>query len=382
MKRAVFLSLVLSVTLACGGAEDTPASADGSPLNPPTQPVDTLEVAWEVGEELGDSTSSFGGIAAAAIDNHGRLFVLDQVAACVKVFDLRGNYLRQVSRRGSGPGELRMPMDLFTMPGRLMVHAPMKSGYVAFGDSLQLADEYSLWSMNPPIYCVGISDSQYVGYKIGQDQTDEGIAMSRSIAIYTLGEEEWDSRLWADSMTASMAEMMEDPSMFLEDLMEPLVLGGTAERGIYFALKDPESYNVIGWDSAGTEILCIQREFHPVEKSPEEMAAESLYMNRYLQNMAGAAGGFPFEFEPRPYRPMITAVGIGPDGNLWARRGTRNEPFFDIYDLDGNLLRHAVFPDDGWSWQTEITPEGIIAWEDDPEEGYQRLYLLQHTSEE
>jgi len=377
MKRTALFSVVLLLTFACGGGEKGPASAEGPSSNPVTKPVDTLELAWEVGEELGDSTRSFGGIAAAAIDSQGRLFVLDQVAACVKVFDLQGRYIRQVSRRGSGPGELRMPMDLFTMPGRLMVHAPMKKGYVAFGDSLELADEYSLWSMNPPIYCVGLSDSQYVGYKIGQEETDDGFVMRRSIAIYTLGEEDWDTRLWVDSMSATIGEMMEDPSMFLTDLMDPLALGGTPERGVYFALKDPESYSVTGWDSTGTEILSISQDLHPVAKSAAEMEAESLYMNRYLQNMARGGGGFPFEYEPRPYRPMITALGIGPDGNLWVRRGTRNEPFFDIYDLQGNLLRHAVFPDDGWSWQTEVTPQGIIAWEDDPEEGYQRLYLLQ-----
>ncbi len=376
MRYVLPIAAIIAMTLACGGGEDGPATAEGPAANPVTGPVDTLEAAWVVGEELGDSTRSFGGIAAAAIDDQGRLFVLDQVAACVKVFDLQGGYLRQVSRRGSGPGELRLPMDLFTMPGRLMVHAPMKRGYVAFDDSLQLADEYSLWSMNPPIYCVGLSDSQYVGYKIGQDQRDGSIVMRRSIAVYTLGEEDWDRRLWADSMTATTAEMMEDPSMFLLDLWEPLSLGGTAETGVYFALRDPQEYRVIGWDSIGAEILSIQQDFHPVEKTAEEMAAESLYMNTHLQSMFGAGGGFPFEFNPDPYKDMVTDLGIGPDGNLWVRRGTRSEPFFDIYDLQGSLLRHAVFPDDGWSWQTEVTPDGIIAWEDDPLEGYQKLYLL------
>ena len=73
---------------------------------------------------------------------------------------------------------------------------------------------------------------------------------------------------------------------------------------------------------------------------------------------------------------MTSGVGIGPDGNLWVSLGTSRELFFDIYDLEGNLLRNAVFPQLSSSWETEITEQGIIAWEADPIEGYQKLYFL------
>lgn len=74
---------------------------------------------------------------------------------------------------------------------------------------------------------------------------------------------------------------------------------------------------------------------------------------------------------------MVIGVDIGPDGNLWVRRGITDIPFFDIFDTEGNLLHHTVFPRKGWSWRTSVSPEGILAWEEDPEEGYQVLYLLE-----
>jgi len=56
---------------------------------------------------------------------------LDEVEACLKVFDMHGNYLQHVSHRGAGPGELSYPRGLFIMPdGRLGVIAPSKQGEV------------------------------------------------------------------------------------------------------------------------------------------------------------------------------------------------------------------------------------------------------------
>lgn len=82
------------------------------------------------------------------------------------------------------------------------------------------------------------------------------------------------------------------------------------------------------------------------------------------------------EFHPAIYKNLTSGVGIGPDGNLWVSLGTHRDIFFDIYDLNGNLLRHAVFPKLSRCWETEITEQGILAWEADPVEGYQKLYFL------
>jgi hypothetical protein len=371
MRATVALIAAFILVTACGGGEPEPAADDAITL-----PVDTLAPVLEIGEEIGDSTTTFGAITAATIDHRGRIIVVDQVAACLKVYDSDGSYIRQVSRRGDGPGEFVMPWDLFTMPdGRLVVVAPGKQGFVVFDDSLEYIEEIALWTQNPPFNPVALSDSSFVGYKIGQDMRDQTIVMRRTVAIYGWGEEEWDTVLWQDSMEATMSEIMEDPSVFIIDLIDPMSIGGGPDTGIFFSLKDPQGYSVTGWDTTGTEILSIQRDLTPVEKTPEELEEESLFVTSYIQRMSGG-GGMPFEFNPDPYKDMVVGVDIGPDGNLWVRRGTRNQPFFDIYDLQGSLLRHAVFPDDGWSWRTEITPRGIIAWEDDPLEGYQKLYLL------
>jgi len=368
--------IVLSVLLlicGCGGNNEELADVQDIP----ELPVDTLNIVTEIGIEIGDSTNTFGGIVSALIQPDNRILVLDQPAACLKVFDIAGNYISQVSRPGNGPGELVMPWDMFMMPdGRLMILDLGKLGFVAFDDSLNFMEEIGLWTQNPPFKGTPVSDSQFVAYKIETDFSDENIVMERVIALYTVGEAEWDHIYWQDSLVASMNEIMQNPSMFVIDLLDPLSIGGNGSDGIFFSLKDSEEYLITGWSKEGDEFLSISLDLAPVNKTTEEITAESTYVNNYLNRLSGG-GEVGMIFEPDQHKDMVIGLDIGPDGNLWVRRGTCDSPFFDIFDTEGNLLHHAVFPAEGWSWKTDVSQYGILAWEEDPESGYQKLYVLE-----
>ncbi len=336
--------------------------------------IDTLQAVIEIGQEIGDSTEIFGSIRAAGIDDLGRIFVLDEIAACIKVYDLQGNYLQQLSRRGDGPGELMCPQGLFIMPdGRIAVTEANKWGYVMFDDSLELLEEVRLWCENPPYHVTPISNDRILACRYDGSPTPD--VTRHTVGIYRWGEAEMTELLWKDSLEISDAEFNRDPSEFYVfcwfELYAP---GGDGAGRTFFAPVDPFEYRVIGWDSTGTEILNFTRSIAPVLKTDSEIEYEISYVNDYFP----LRGGRPlmFEFHPSPYKNMISDVGIGPDRNLWVRRGTRTDLFFDIYDLEGNPLRQAVFPKDSWVWATEITPHGILAWELDPEEGYQKLFLI------
>jgi hypothetical protein len=368
MKSVSLVCLSLLLAVACGSQ---PATA----VWQSELPVDTLTAVLSLGTEMGDSTSTFGLIQDAVILEDGGILVLDGQAACIKVFDPSGNYVRQVARRGSGPGELNIPWEFFQMPdGRLMVLEMLKQGFVVFDDSLRFQQEISHWTQNPPMQSTALSNSTFAAFKIDADMVDEQIVMHRRVAIYTVGEKEYDMVLWGDSLTATMNQIIENPSMFITDLLDALCIAGDGAGSVFFAMKDGEKYQVTGWNASGEEILRISMNLAPVPKTPEEIQEESEYMTRFMNSMGS---GMPFTFEPEPYRNMVVNLGVGPDGNLWVQRGTTDTPFFDIFDLDGNPVRHAAFNEPGWSWTFAISPRGILAWEMDPAEGYQRLYLLE-----
>lgn len=355
---------------ACGGEPGQAAWV-------PELPVDTLAPVLTIGQEFGDSTTTFGLIQDALILPGGEILVLDRQGACVKVFGPSGEYRRQVSRRGGAPGELSMPWEFFLMPdGRLLVLEFTKLGFIVFDRNLEFVEEISHWVQNPPFLSTALSDSTIVAYKIDVDMVDDQIVMNRRIAVYTLGNKDFDTVLWEDSLTASMNQIMENPSMFITDLLDAFCLGGDGTGKAFFSEKRGDTYEVLGWNQEGERFFRVSLDLPRVQKSPEEMEEERIYMNLFLQNMGS---GMPFSFEPEPYRDMVTGLGVGPDGNLWVQRGTTDTPFFDIFDFSGNLTGHAVFPETGWSWTFSISTRGILAWEADPVLGFQKLHLLERV---
>jgi hypothetical protein len=328
---------------------------------------------FEIGKEFGDSTNTFWSIVAADIDNLGRIFVLDEIDASVKVYDLQGNFIQQVTRRGSGPGELQRPRAIAVLNnGNLIISEASKNGYVVFNESLEFVEEISTWQNNSPYHLSSLTNRKFVACRYDENSTTD--ALRHTVAIYRWGEENWETLLWKDSIVISDNEWRLDPSVPRRfALFHRLRTYGDGTGNVYFGLIDSLDYRVIGWDSLGTQTLDISMDLSPIRKSPEEIAAEAVYMTTTLQRLSGS----PME-ELRPYafRNMIADVGIGPDENLWVRRGINSNLFFDIYNLNGVLLRHAICPLKSWNWETKITPYGILAWELDPLEGYQKLYFI------
>lgn len=59
-----------------------------------------------IGTEGGDPAYQFGAVVSIDADDARRIYVLDQQAAQVRVFDHEGKHVRTIGRPGSGPGEL------------------------------------------------------------------------------------------------------------------------------------------------------------------------------------------------------------------------------------------------------------------------------------
>ena len=375
MKYLKTLCVIGMLLSGCGSGNGSP---EGTAADDTTMPVDTLQVEFVIGEELGDSTNTFSSIVAAMVLDDGRILVQDQVEGAMKLYTPAGEYISHIARRGSGPGELGMPWGMFSFPdGRIAALDLMKQGFVIFDDSPEYLEELALWPQNPPFQGTAVSDSQFVAYKISQEAAESRITVTRTVALYEYGEEDWEKALWQDSIETTMSDLMRDPSVLIIDTLDPLSICSGPAGNVYFSLKDGEDYTITELDLAGQVVRKITLELSPVEKTDEEIAAESTYVTNYVARMSGGGGGFQFEFNPDPYKDMVVDLAIGPDGNLWARRGTRPTPFFDVYDpATGELLRHVVFPEEGWSWILSVSENGILAWEEDPELGYQQLYRL------
>ena len=116
-------ALLVLLLAACGGdSADTNAGggwagtvdtlANGAVLvSNPEQGMWSDEQAWQLVEELRVGSADvegpelFGEVTALAVDSLGRIYVADNHAHAVQVFDAGGNHIRTIGRQGAGPGE-------------------------------------------------------------------------------------------------------------------------------------------------------------------------------------------------------------------------------------------------------------------------------------
>ena len=69
-----------------------------------------------------DDNYIFGRIKKLGVDEKNNIYVLDIRRYCVKIFDKQGIYISSVSKKGEGPGEIALPIDLIVDDKNKMIH--------------------------------------------------------------------------------------------------------------------------------------------------------------------------------------------------------------------------------------------------------------------
>jgi 6-bladed beta-propeller protein len=101
----LILLLLASIAAAAPHVSNGPEPAEGV--------VDLqIEPIWEAGGE-DDEDVLFGLITQVIEDDEGDIYLLDRQLSQVHVFSPEGEFLRDLSREGEGPGEARNPNDMF-----------------------------------------------------------------------------------------------------------------------------------------------------------------------------------------------------------------------------------------------------------------------------
>ena len=157
------LTLLLA---ACGSGTDAAPGWSGTVDTLPSgeivvhnadEPLWAPDEAWQVvedlriGEAMSEGPDLFGGIYSFDVDAWGRIFVLDDQAQEVRIFDSDGAFVRTVGRKGEGPGE-------FTQAG-----------------SVDLSRNGEIWVMGLGQGRVSIFDT--TGTFLRQERTDGGFVV-------------------------------------------------------------------------------------------------------------------------------------------------------------------------------------------------------------
>lgn len=323
-----FLSFFL--ISGCGGPQP-----EESP-EPVSAAQDTIEVfpSDTIGMLMGDTNYVFGTISDAVVLDNGKIAILDEAAGCCRVYDSEGNFITQISRRGSGPAELLRPGGMARLSDNsvlLLDHAEGAKRFTPDGEYIDLMIDYQ--GREVPQWAWGVDDMGFVGAFTNTEPAEDELIVNFIVARWD-GEPEQSVEYFRNSFPYNPQRMDE----FLTGSFLSAAFTASPEGMVYVAPTSSEEYRVDVFNPDGSLYGRIERDIPRVEKTPSEIEDETAMFEAILRER-----GIPEDhifYEPDPYRWMIQPLGLGTDGRerVWVRNSTSDEVVMDVYTRDGEHL--------------------------------------------
>ena len=294
--HAALASSILAA--ACGGDGGSTARGLDSPdvtLSPAT---DTL---YAVGVLDGADWEMFGRVADVAFDADGTLLILDSDAGHVVVIDPAGAFVRTISNKGEGPGELSFPTSLMVFrDGRIGVR-DVRNRHIAlfdregeFLETVRIDPEGATPSGRlraMPDHSL-IAPARLVSFSSeGMLDREEG----RPIIRFRLdGSTDLFHEAWAPPPRDTRTDEAEAGNVRIqmeagEAFPLPLALGVLRDGRV--AIADSVGYRVKLLDAAGEIVSTLERPVPPVVVTPAIEAAERERRLASLESGGSGRGG-------------------------------------------------------------------------------------------
>ncbi len=317
----------------------------------------TLTEEMRVGGMSEDSNYQFGLVAGIDIDPLGNVYVADQQAQLIRVYDSTGTWLRNVGSSGSGPGELGQAVAGVFVQGD-QVHVPDMG-------NLRL-QHYSLTGEDMGAYALDLTR----GIPIRWDQLPDGrIVAQRRSAGQGVG---------TDMESDPVSTLEEDPSTILSlprgksfelqggapqfRIFEPEPIWDVGEDGrIAFGMNG--DYRINLHDSEGNLLRVVSLPFERKEVTENDanrlkaaiadlMADQGVPPAALDQILAG--------FQFADFYPAFAQIIVSADGGMWVQQiktagdigdDTEFNPqdlgadSWDVFDADGRFFGEFTLPE-------------------------------------
>ena len=412
------LAALLLVTAGCGGY-DAPVAAR---LDSPDIPlVPDVEEVYTVGVLDGAPWEMFGSVRAVAFDEDGTLFILDNDAGHIVAVDPSSEFVRTISNKGEGPGELNQPIAMAVFSDGGIGVNDLTRGLQFFNGEGEFLREAAFNMMDgapgAPMYAlpdgtvlsaelVGGSLSRLLG---GEDAAPEG----RPVHRYRLdGTREVFYAAWPGppgeetEMRAGNVRMVMSGA---EPFPLPLAVGALRDGRVVVA--DSVGYRIKVLDGSGRVTGTLERPLTPVavteaireaERERRLAAAQSVggggntvVMMGRLSEAVGSVrggGGVPSGPDPDMIRrmmedrirdlafpdeiPVIANLAVDWSDRIWVQRSAlpgETGPT-DVLTADGQYF--GTIAPDGLRIPDAFGPDGLLAYIDTDELGIQRVRVV------
>jgi len=300
---------------------------------------------WQVVEELriGGAESgptSLSDIRGLAVDDAGRIFVLDFQSQQIQLFDSTGTHVRAIGRQGQGPGEFGNANGLLRAPdGRVWVNDPSNNRFTVLDPEGRLVASHRV---------------QMSGYGYLWQAWFSPTGVLHEVVLVR-----------RDTSWAARVRRFTGESLRVDTLpVYPCDLSSDSDREIYrtprgmmqvpfvstgHSATDPRGYM---WCSStrGDRIARVNLQVPettavvtstsppaPVTSAQRDTAAAQV--RDFFQK---TGGGKPDLSKIPAVKPAVLALDVDDTGCLWVRPGTtENGTVFDVYDSAGRPVAEA-----------------------------------------
>lgn len=377
MKKLILLAAIFTFLLITSCDSDSTEQTGDAVIEDMPEGSSHIELTVHrtIGVELGDADFVFGRIVDAVQTADGGVLALDLTTLNVRRFDIDGNFIGSAGREGSGPGEFQNPRGMAILEDNRLIVSDMSGGAIkVFNDSLVWIEDIVGFFPRPPFEVRTAGADVFTGQLPVFDR-EEGL-MGYSVARLETGNPE-STVVYAEDVYPF------DPSRLgpLGSESTPIFTSGNSGY-VFVSMPFADKINITGYLPEGDIFLEINEGIESVLKTDEEIADEEAEFEEFASRRSGRGGrmsGIELTFDPILHRRCVSELGIDNLGRLWVRLGGYRYPFWNVYDLSGELLFTASLelddPDID-AMTVRITDNGAVAWVEDPVT-WPRLYLVE-----
>ena len=316
-----------------------------SMMNPsrPMLPPETIETEelWRIGADEDEDAELVGFVTDVIMDETGNSYLLDSTLNVIRVHAPDGTPLREIGRKGEGPGEFGMTRQFLFLPNNDIGVIQMMPAKVVTLDREGLPGQrFSLEGSDGGMNMIQNAGSYDGGVVIGMVSpkfTDGSMVITHSLTmVNSTGETVHTIMERVEKQSGGNISLGGGDNEFTRNWS----VGPSGK--VYVAQFDQE-YKIEVFDAKGDAERVINRDYNSVKRSAEAIAEDE----ERSAEMAARFGGDVHLDVPK-FEPDIGTLYPRKDGQLWVENSQGNHDcpegqlgYFDEYDEEGKYLRRV-----------------------------------------
>ena len=296
-----------------------------------------------------------------------QILVLDRQVPTLRVYDMEGRHIRDIGRKGGGPGELESPRSVLLDPsdGRIFIRDGRQGRLNVYSPEGESVDTWPLVSgISTSRQMVLTNDgdlftSVFTSLESGRLRVGMAVVGPEGAGADTLMEPQYNFEPWE-------VEMRNENSIWIEEVpFAPSVWWAMCpDRSVVGGVSKEYQFEIFHHDGV---VTVVKKEW---DRVPVQLGEARWYRDRVTADFRAEFPGWAWNGKDVPgHKPAF--VGLQPDlnGRIWVRcqgpgihhEGCDEKPedssafyrdpcwtetyFFDVFDMNGRYLGRVDAPD-------------------------------------